>query len=239
MLKEKLQQLNFTPNQADVYLALLELGESKVGPLIKKTNFHRNIVYRALDDLIAQKLVSRITRRGVFYYSILNPDPLIQNLKSQEEIAKDVIKEIKSQKKPSPSEMIILSGEQGMLDIYEMIIQQGEDVYLIGATFTFPTQYKSFIPLLKKAKTKKKIVHYAVAQPQAREHKAETLKTVDHLRFLPKNFPASPMVLWISGNIVGHIMWETPPVAFLIKNKKIADNYREYFQLLWKMSSEK
>ncbi len=238
MLKEKLLNLNFTSNQADVYIALLELGESKVGPLIKTTGFHRNIVYRALDDLIAKKLVGRITKKGVFYYSLLNPEPIIQNLKSQEEIAKDVIKEIKSQKISSPSETLIFSGEQGMLDVYKMIIDQGEDVYLIGATFTFPTKYKSSIPVLKKAKDKKNITHFAIAQPQAREHKTETLETVDHLKFLPENFPASPLVLWISGNIVGHILWENLPIAFLIKNKKIADNYREYFQLLWKISTK-
>jgi len=85
----------------------------------------------------------------------------------------------------------------------------------------------------------KQIEHYAVAQPQARAQKKEILQSVEHLRFLPDNFPPSPLVLWISGHFVSHVLWEQTPVAFLIRNKKIADNYRQYFQLLWKTSKAK
>lgn len=235
MLKEKLLQLDFTPNQTDVYLSLLELGETKVGPIIQRTNFHRNIVYRALDELIAKKLVSRITKRGVFYYGVLNPEPLLNKIKQEEQLAKEVISEIKSQKQSSPAEVMIFSGNNGLTEIYKMFIEQGEDVYLIGANFSFPTAFGDAPALLQRVK-EKKIEHYAVAQPQARGKKNQILKSVEHLRFLPKNFPPSPMVIWISGQFTAHVLWEQTPVAFLIRNKKIADNYRQYFQLLWKMS---
>ena len=238
MLKDKLLQLAFTSNQADVYLALLELGETKVGPIIHKTNFHRNIVYRALDDLIAKKLGSRITKRGVFYYGILNPEPLLNKIKIEEQLAKEVMDEIKSQKKPSPAEVMIFSGIKGLEEIYEMFIEQGENIYLIGANFSFHSAMSQALPILQRVKDKQ-IEHYAVAQPQARAQKKEILQSVEHLRFLPNNFPPSPLVLWISGHFVSHVLWEQTPVAFLIRNKKIADNYRQYFQLLWKLSKVK
>jgi len=232
MLKEKLINLNFTPNQVSVYLALLELGETKVGSIIKKTGFHRNIIYRALDDLIAQKLVSKITHKGIFYYSVLDPSPILNDIKQQETIAQEVVKEIKSKKHPSPSELMILSGSSGILDLYEMIIEQGKDIYLLGATFDFTQKFQEQVPQLKEKLDKANIIHLILAQSHVRKQAKTEFK--HKLKFLPKYFPPSPHVIWISGNIVAHVIWEEPEAIFVIKNKKIADNYRSYFKLLWK-----
>jgi sugar-specific transcriptional regulator TrmB len=234
MLKEKLTKLNLTNNQTETYLALLELGESKVGPIIKKTNFHRNIVYQSLEELIQKRLVSKVTKRGVFYFNLLDPEAFLNKIKKQEAVAQEVIKEIKSQSHPFPSEITVLSGKKSILNLYDIILEQEKDVYLIGATFQFSKEFAEKIPILKKEKEKKGIIHYAIAQADTRQ--SQFTNTVDQIRFLPKTFPPSPHVIWISGNIIGHIIWENPPIAILIKNKKIAENYREYFKVLWKIS---
>jgi len=247
MLRENLLKLNFTPNQADVYLSLLETGETKVGSLIQKTKFHRNIVYRALDDLITRKIVSRITKRGVFYYKTLSPEVIIQELKNQQDIAKEAISQIKEIDRPSESEIIVLSGQQGLIDTYKMFLDQGDDVYVLGALFNLPQKYtsgnldetkqKELSKILEQFK-KNKIKHYALAQSSVKND-SDFIKNktfVDHLRFLPKNLPPSPFVIWISGKIVAHVLWEKPETIFVIKNKKIADSHKEYFNLLWKQA---
>lgn len=232
MLKEKLLSLNFTPNQADVYLALLEEGESKVGPLIKKTSFHRNLVYRALDDLIKIKLVSRITRKGVFYYKIIDPSSLLHSAQEKLETTKDIIKQIKSVKQKSKSELFVLSGRQGIIDLYEMMIEENADIYLLGATFDFPEKFQNYTEKLIPKLEKKGIKTIILAQAVTKNIPKTPL--ISKVKRLPKEFPPSPHVTWICGEIVANVIWETPEAIFVIKNKRIADNYRAYFNLLWK-----
>ena len=236
MLKEKLLSLDFTANQTDVYLALLERGQTKVGPLISQTGFHRNIVYRALDDLIAQKLVSKISKHGVFYYSPIDPQPLINKQKEQVEIAQEAVKEIKSKKIIEQAEVLVLSGTQGVIDAYEMMVAQKENIYIIGATHDFlqNERIRSFREKAFEKVRKSQIFHHVLRQPQIKS--PGNFDVPNKTKVLPKDFPVSPTVIWVCGHISVNIIWSKPETLFVIKNKKIADNYRAYFNLLWKKS---
>jgi hypothetical protein len=55
-------------------------------------------------------------------------------------------------------------------------------------------------------------------------------------RYLPKEF-LSPMVIWVFGNKVAHVIWDSESI-FLIDNKQVADDYRNYFKMLWGMGKE-
>ncbi|MBI2410470.1 MAG: hypothetical protein HYV32_01055 [Candidatus Kerfeldbacteria bacterium] len=236
MLKKHLLQLNFTSNQADIYVALLELGQTKIGPLLQKTGFHRNIAYRALDDLISRKLVTKITKRGVAYFHALDPHPLLDELQQQEDVAKLAIKEITSKKQVSYSESLVLSGREGIRDVVEMIIREGADVYLIGSIMNLPRALGKERDYFQKRIEKRGIKHFALLQPHIQNE--PDFSIFADARYLPNNFPPSPLVIWIFGNVVAHVLWEEPETIFVIRNKKLAENYRQYFQILWKQSDK-
>ena len=46
-----LQEIGLTKNETKVYLALIELGSTPAGRLIKKVGMHRGIVYDLIDLL--------------------------------------------------------------------------------------------------------------------------------------------------------------------------------------------
>ncbi len=54
------------------------------------------------------------------------------------------------------------------------------------------------------------------------------------VRYLPEEF-SSPLVIWVFGEYVAQILWDDL-IIFMTKNKKIADDYRKYFRLLWNSS---
>lgn len=235
MLDENLLSLGFTRNQIKVYIALLQLGQTKVGPLLQKTGFHRNIVYRALDDLIGKKIANVISKRGVNYYSAIDPEPILLEQKRNEEIAQNVLNEIKGIQKQSFSEVMVLTGEQGITDLCKMVIEEGQDSYVIGAVFNITKVLGKELENFVKRGKKKNMRHYALAQAHTHTKTDETnVSVVDEVRFLPKDFPATPHVIWVFGKVVAQIIWEEPQTIFVIKNKKVADNYCEYFNLLWK-----
>ncbi len=70
------------------------------------------------------------------------------------------------------------------------------------------------------------------------ETKATAFSELKNLsvRYLPKEF-ASPRVIWISGDCVAQILWDDL-IAFMTKNRKIAEDYRKYFKFLWNNSEK-
>ena len=82
-MKNKLIKLGLTHNEAIVYLALLELGESASGDIIKKTNKHRSIVYESLDKLKKEGLITGTIKKGKKFFQITNPEIITVKLKDK------------------------------------------------------------------------------------------------------------------------------------------------------------
>jgi len=59
------------------------------------------------------------------------------------------------------------------------------------------------------------------------------------IRYLPKEWSRSPSVVWIYGDCVANVVWLAEPVLFIVEDKHVAAAYRNYFELLWKISEKK
>ena len=55
------------------------------------------------------------------------------------------------------------------------------------------------------------------------------------IKFLPSNI-VSRTAINIYSDKVAILMWYDPPTAVLIRNKEVADLFKEYFNLLWKIA---
>ena len=62
MNTEVLERIGFTKGEAKVYFALLELGESTIGPISKKSNVTVSKTYPILDKLTQKGLVTRVIK---------------------------------------------------------------------------------------------------------------------------------------------------------------------------------
>ena len=63
-----LENLGLSKNEVLVFVKLLELGESKSGAIISKTNLQSSAVYNSLASLIEKGIVSFIKKNGIKYY---------------------------------------------------------------------------------------------------------------------------------------------------------------------------
>jgi hypothetical protein len=54
-------------------------------------------------------------------------------------------------------------------------------------------------------------------------------------KFIPREF-FNPTATHIAGNMVAIIIWTTPPTGIIIESSEVADSYRKYFNLLWKIA---
>jgi len=79
-----LEQIGLSKNEIKVYFALLELDQSSVTSIVKKSNIPYSKAYPTLDKLISKGLVSFVIRNNVRYFQISNPRNLIDFIKEKE-----------------------------------------------------------------------------------------------------------------------------------------------------------
>jgi predicted transcriptional regulator len=77
----ELQKLGLDKNEARVYLAALELGQSSVQKLAKKVEMSRPTVYRILESLQKKELIEKIDRKKGGSVNPKSPDELLSLLR--------------------------------------------------------------------------------------------------------------------------------------------------------------
>ena len=61
-----LKKIGLTEHESVIYLALLELGPARIAKIAEKTAIHRPLIYKAIPDLLAKKLVTKNQRQKGF-----------------------------------------------------------------------------------------------------------------------------------------------------------------------------
>ena len=98
MHEELLSELGLTRSEIAVYFALLELGSSTTGPIIKKSGIASGKAYLIMDKLVMKGLATYVIKSGVKYYQPTDPERLMDymrekesDLRKKEEKLRDVI----------------------------------------------------------------------------------------------------------------------------------------------------
>ena len=78
-----LEGLGLTKGEIKVYFALLEIGSSTTGEVIKKAKVSRSKVYEMLDRLIDRGLVSFVIRENTKYFEAADPDHILHYVRRE------------------------------------------------------------------------------------------------------------------------------------------------------------
>jgi len=244
MIELELEQLGLTKIESRVYGALISLGSTTTGPLVKKTELHRATVYDALKRLMEKGLVTFIIKEKTKYFRVVNPEhflDLIQEKKleieNKEKTARKIIEklnQIKEQAKIKESASIF-QGKRGVKTIFEDILN-----------------YKEYLAFASGGKFKEVLgIYFDQFQIKKRQKKIKSLILIDEalkgsdyvksirgeIRFLPKEYNY-PTATFIYENKVAFFVFTEYPTAFLIESKEVAESYRSYFELLWKLAKK-
>ena len=93
---ELLKKIGFTDGEIKVYDALLKLGKSSTGEIMKKSNISSSKVYLILDKLIKKGLVSFILEHNIKIFQATNPKLILSYIESKREELEDTKKQIQS-----------------------------------------------------------------------------------------------------------------------------------------------
>jgi HTH-type transcriptional regulator, sugar sensing transcriptional regulator len=96
---ELFKELGFTEREIKVYLALIELGSSTIGPICSKTKLQASKVYETLDKLQEKGLVSFTIVSKTKHFQSSDPTEILNMLDERKRQFKEVIVELKEKQK--------------------------------------------------------------------------------------------------------------------------------------------
>lgn len=244
-IEKTLENIGLTKNEIKIYLALLDLGLTSTGPLIKKTGVHTSKVYDGLERLAEKGLVSHIIKSNTKYFKAVNPDRIIdfirekkKKLEEQEKEALSIIPQLKSKQKSDLDETQaeIFQGWKGMETVYKMLrdkLKKGDMNYVFGASKGEDEErsrlfFNKHIKLLAEKGIKQNIIFNEYSKKNIEEYfKHPKLFQVRSM----KNTTPSEINIWADNVMV--VILRKNPTVILISDKKVANSFIQYFNAMW------
>ena len=247
-IKEMLEEMGLTRSEIVVYLALLELGSSTTGPIIKKAGIASGKAYIILDKLILKGLVTYTIVSGRKNFQAKDPERLLDYLKDRENELKvkeqkltKVLPYLKSLYERKKHEQVaeIFEGVKGFITFYNWLLKEmkkGDVIYVIGVPRNASEKFEGFFKKWNSERIRKGTVMRIVYTPDRKDiGDIRSKLALTEVRYLRKG-EHTPAWIVILNDCVATITVSEMPVMFLIKNSDVAKSYKQYFDILWKNS---
>ncbi len=237
-----LEEFGLTKGESQVYLALLELGESSVGEIAKKTNLQRSAIYFSLNRLIESGLVSYIIKNNIKYFKASSPKRFKEILEEKKKKVDEILPQLESLEKIHKKETkaTIFEGYNGLRAVLNHridILKPGDTIFVFGArTVSLYEKYRLLFHNNELKRVKKRIKFKIICNTEVKDFilKYYRFKLREN-RFLDIKTPSG---IAIYGDYVSIFLFNKEPIVFQIKDKKVADSYKEYFKIMWKIAKK-
>ena len=169
MVHDVLREAGLSKGESKVYLALVEIGESTVGPIARKADVSLSKIYEILDNLIRKGLVSSVTKNNVKYFLPADPERIIDYLKNKkdkineaEEKVRHILPDIKSraQRSERAGVLTLFEGFRGIKTFYEQLLRRlarNDCIYAMGIPRYSAERYEGYFLDWNKRRARKGI----------------------------------------------------------------------------------
>ena len=245
-MEEKLIELGLTKNEAKIYLFLLKSAPVTTGPIIKETRIANSRVYESLNSLIAKGLVTYTVQKDGKYFDASSPEKFIQNEEENRKKIEALIPELKGleDKKELRTNTAVFEGFEGFKTAFKKIIDdcpKEETIHVLGfSEQLYKTESLRLFLVnmnLKSSQKKQKlkiILDNSVKQTLGKDREKEKYTEV---KYMPEGY-INPTAIDIFQDYVYIFLWEEKPFVFMIKNEKIANSFKQYFDFIWKIAKK-
>lgn len=246
---EILRKIGLTENEIKIYINLLKSGSSTAYEIGKKTGIYRTHVYDKLEQLMDKGLATHVYKGAKKYFQATNPSKIKQyledkkrELETQEKKVNTLIPELEAMTKlPKEDTFVeVFKGKEGLKYFLKDIIKTKQEILVTGID---DQKYQDNLPIfmqqyfrdLRKNNIQERII--TMKKPGVFQFKKKLAPTTNYRFLEEKQF--NPTNTFVYGNKVVIVTWGTPVTAVMIKNKNIALTYRNHFEHLWNIASEK
>ena len=249
MLNEDLQSFGLSKGESNAYLALVKLGSSTVGPIVKESKIAYSKIYDVLNRLIRKGLITYIIKKKVRYFHALPPTRIRDYLdKKQNKIEQnkkklnEILPKFNHLGLSSDNEAQIFIGKSGILSGYEKFLESIEIDKIVKFFYSYKEKYhenvkkfynvdQDFKKLLKKFNKEKNIKWQGIATKISKKEMLQSIKYRKAPFPVPGNIDISPNVVFLT-------IWSDNPVGILINSQEVAENFQDYFDTIWSLSKD-
>jgi sugar-specific transcriptional regulator TrmB len=236
-MEETLKSIGLAKNETKIYLALLELGPSTMGTLCGKTKIHRRNVYDSMEMLKDKGFVSStiVNNRNVF--EAVSPERILEILDEKKAGVASIMPRLMAKQGKKQSAIKIFTGLSGRKIVFNDKLNHLCEQYVLGAHE--PSEKSSrFIENYHRRRVEKKIaLKMLFVENEKNVAKRFKKYKLVKARILPEKF-SSPIAVNIYANKVAILLGSgaVEPITIMIEDADLANDFVEYFKLLWKIS---
>ncbi|MEM4318505.1 MAG: helix-turn-helix domain-containing protein [Candidatus Pacearchaeota archaeon] len=237
--KYALKKIGLNDKEAEIYIELLKLGNSKVNEISKRLNLPRTTIYSILNSLLKKGLVFYTIKSGTRYFEAVDPKRVLKIEEEKLNTIKSIIPKLEQIKKTveEKPEIEIYEGVEGIKTILENILKiKPEEILVIECDEIFKT-LEFYFPHWSEKRIKEKIFCRIIQEKTDKINKELKLrnKTYTKTKFLPKEIKINTMTYIYNENVAFLTMNKEKLIGVIIKNKDIAQTQKKIFELIWKL----
>ncbi|MEK6973924.1 MAG: helix-turn-helix domain-containing protein [Nanoarchaeota archaeon] len=241
-----LRNIGLTNSEIKVYVALLKIGISSKGSILKESKTAPSKLYYVIDKLIEKGLVSIITKNNVKHFSPAPPLRIKDYLdKKKEEIMKNQelldnllpkLNTIKN-KKVKETKVGVFIGWKGMETVYLDLVSnchKNDKAYILGAGASSNEErlerfFLRYSKLALKKGVKTKIIFDESSKAYVERIEKKLGKKYDR-KFL---YEATPSEILIHKEKVVILIRKEEPIVIVIEDLETSRSFLSYFNILW------
>jgi sugar-specific transcriptional regulator TrmB len=241
---EKLRELGLSKNESLIYVYLLKKGDTTTGSIIKHTNIANSRVYSSLNSLIEKGLVTYTVQRDGKHFQAATPKKFLELEEERKRNVALLVPKLMSLQEAYAENTVsaVYEGLEGFKTAFRKIIDDcpvGGEIFILGfSEQQFSTEsLRTFIANTNLKSSKKKQKLKIILDVEARETlgRDREREKYSEVRYMPRGY-INPSSVDIMGDYVYIFLWEEKPFVFMLKNKRVAESFKQYFQFLWKMA---
>jgi HTH-type transcriptional regulator, sugar sensing transcriptional regulator len=239
MLLNNLEKMGLDEKESKVYLALLELGESNIQRIAKKSGVKRTTVYDIIESLKEKGLLSSATRHKKIIYSAEDPRKLEYALEEKKKTLQSLLPELlsianKLDKKPK---IRFYEGTEGIKEVYRDTLNYPDQELLAwvseDAIKSFDEKFLNEYYLQKRSEKKIWVRAIAPDKPYMQKYKGLDEKSLRRTKLTSTtHFPIEVEINLYGKNKIGFMSF-SEKIGLIVESQKIFTTLKSIFEMNW------
>jgi len=242
-IAEALQVWGLSKSETKVYLYLIQKSDESGGSKIAVgTGLYRQYVYTALEKLIEINLVETVDVGKHKKYKARSPLEIEKITRKRTIAASDLVHELnKISAIHNDQDFEVLQGAKQIRQFEMDYVYESEDSceeFIIGGhskgfTDLMGDELKEYLEVKDEKNIK---VYYLGSENERSLYEKTILSGSNQERRFMKNLPQGVTHMVIRKGAVLFYSFLTPPLVYVIKSETVAENYKQFFMMLWNMA---
>lgn len=237
-----LQQAGFTQKEAQVYLALLELGRGDVTEIAKKAELKRSIIYVIIEGLMEKGYVTQLPNQKVNTYQAIDPGVIVTQIKNTSKNLGEMLPYLRSLQNKSESRPKIhfIYSKEGILKIYDEMNSYKDQFFVSSYSKIeehFPGAIRNWVNEFKRGHYNFQGRHLIPDNPKDLEYVNEFTSIGQEVKTIP-GVKEIKMDFSIYGDKIGITSFEEKPYIVVLQSKSLVESIMPIFEIAWKSGKE-